>query len=230
MAFFKDRTYSLSPSSLALFKECKRCFWLHINKRFKRPTSAFPSLPSGIDKLIKEHFNYHLESGTRPKELSFLSEKINLFSNKEILKKWMANIEWQDEEGNKLNGKIDYLLEDEEKRAIIIDFKTKGSYVNENDVKNIEIFYKPQLEIYAYLVMKNGFYVNNYGYLLYFYPKSINEDGSFVFGIEGKKVMLDIMQAEALFKDAIETLRGPLPESSKTCDFCSWADKRAYFI
>lgn len=230
MAFLKQRTYSLSPSSLALFKECKRCFWLHINKGLKRPSSAFPSLPSGIDKLIKEHFNHHLENGTRPLELSFLSDNINLFSDKEMLKKWMANIEWRDEEGNRLNGRIDYLLEDENKNAIVIDFKTKGSHVNENDEKNINIFYKPQLEIYAYLIMKNNFNVNNYGYLLYFYPKSINEDGSFIFGMEGKQVSLNIMQAEKLFKEAIETLKGPLPESSKTCDFCSWADRRKFLL
>ena len=47
-------TYKFSPSSLSLLKDCPRCFWLNFNKEIKRPGSIFSSLPSGMDKTLKE--------------------------------------------------------------------------------------------------------------------------------------------------------------------------------
>src|SRR3989344_4511673 len=47
-------TYKFSPSSLSLLKDCPRCFWLNFNKNIKRPDSIFPSLPSGMDKILKK--------------------------------------------------------------------------------------------------------------------------------------------------------------------------------
>ena len=49
--------YKLSPSTLNLMKECPRCFWLAQHKVWKRPAGIFPSLPSGMDKILKVHFD-----------------------------------------------------------------------------------------------------------------------------------------------------------------------------
>ncbi len=46
-------TFTLSPSSLNLMEECPRCFWLEKHKVWKRPSSVFPSLPSGMDNILK---------------------------------------------------------------------------------------------------------------------------------------------------------------------------------
>ena len=43
----------LSPSALNVFNDCPRCFWLDKNKRMKQPRGIFPSLPSGMDKVLK---------------------------------------------------------------------------------------------------------------------------------------------------------------------------------
>jgi len=40
--------------------ECPRCFWLQIVKNIKRPAGIFPSLPSGMDKILKVHFDKKL--------------------------------------------------------------------------------------------------------------------------------------------------------------------------
>ena len=52
-----NRNIRLSPSTLNLFLECPRCFWLHINKRIQRPRGIFPSLPGGMDLVIKDYFD-----------------------------------------------------------------------------------------------------------------------------------------------------------------------------
>ena len=47
----------LSPSSLNLFLECPKCFWLRMKMGVHRPMGPFPSLPSGMDGLIKTYFD-----------------------------------------------------------------------------------------------------------------------------------------------------------------------------
>lgn len=49
--------YKFSPSKLNLVKDCPRCFWLEYNKKFRRPRGIFPSLPSGMDQILKHHFD-----------------------------------------------------------------------------------------------------------------------------------------------------------------------------
>ncbi len=70
--------FKLSPSALNLMKECPRCFWLTQHKVWKRPAGIFPSLPSGMDKILKEHFNKFMEKGQLPPELCENGECTNM--------------------------------------------------------------------------------------------------------------------------------------------------------
>ena len=49
--------YSLSPSKLNLLNAngCERCFYLHNKLKLERPRGIFPSLPNGIDRVLKEY-------------------------------------------------------------------------------------------------------------------------------------------------------------------------------
>ena len=80
-------TYKLSPSSLNLMFECKRCFWLTQHKVWKRPASIFPSLPSGMDKILKIHFDKFRDRGEIPPELkeTECENGFKLFEDKELL-------------------------------------------------------------------------------------------------------------------------------------------------
>src|SRR3989344_1679278 len=149
--------YKLSPSSLGLMLECKRCFWLDKHKIWKRPSGIFPSLPSGMDKVLKEHFDRFMEKGELPPKLCKGShcEKMKLFNDKELLKQWRNNlkgIQYMDKEGNILAGAIDHLLINN-KKLIVLDFKTRGFPLKEETADS----YKNQLNIYNFLLRKNGY-------------------------------------------------------------------------
>ena len=73
--------YKFSPSSLSLLKDCPRCFWLAFNKNIKRPAGIFPSLPSGMDKILKVHFDKFMEKGELPPELEELNGNVKLFDD-----------------------------------------------------------------------------------------------------------------------------------------------------
>src|SRR3990167_647569 len=104
--------YKFSPSSLSLLKECPRCFWLHFNKNIKRPDSIFPSLPSGMDKVLKAHFDSFMVKGKLPPELKSL-KGVKLFDDIAVLDAWRSNfkgIQWTDNDGNLFRGAVDNIL------------------------------------------------------------------------------------------------------------------------
>jgi len=103
--------YKFSPSTLGLLDECQKCFWLHFNKNIKRPAGIFPSLPSGMDMILKAHFDSHRDKKELPPELSGLKD-VKLFDNMELLSVWRNNlkgIKWTDENGNIIDYNDDIL-------------------------------------------------------------------------------------------------------------------------
>ena len=173
--------YKLSPSTLNLFKECKKCFWLKFNKNIKRPETIFPSLPSGMDRVLKIHFDNYRDKDQLPPELKELKE-LKLFKDKELLEEWRNNrkgITVEDKEGNILRGAVDNILTKENK-LIVLDYKTRG-YPLKEDTKD---HYQDQLDIYNFLLRKNNYETEDYAYLLFYHPEKVNEKGNVIFNTD----------------------------------------------
>jgi len=212
--------YKLSPSSLSLLKDCPRCFWLHFNEKLMRPQSIFPSLPGGMDRILKAHFDVFRDRGALPPELSSLGDDVKLFGKTELLEEWRNNfkgIKWADESGNLLRGAIDNLLQKGNK-LIVLDFKTRGYPLKDNTAD----YYQDQLDIYNFLFRKNGYETEDYAYLLFYHPDKVNEDGTMLFNSDLVRMPISVQNAENIFKRAIATLNGTLPEASRECGFCGW--------
>lgn len=204
---------------MKLIEECPRCFWLQIVKKISRPSGPFPSLPSGVDKLLKEHFDRFMENNDLPPELKKHKVEGQLFNDKELLKKWRNNlkgIEFKDEENDVLlHGAVDNLLIKDGK-IIVLDYKTRGFALKEDTHHN----YQDQLDIYNFLLRKNGHETEDYAYLLFYMPEKILESGEFIFYNKLIKMGIDINHAEWLFKRAVDIIRGEMPEPGGKCGFC----------
>ena len=215
-------TYSLSPSSLGLLKECPRCFWLALNKGIKRPSGPFPSLPSEMDLILKRHFDKFMEKGLLPPELKQL-KGIKLFENKELLELWRNNrkgIQWTDSKGNILHGAVDNLLVKGSK-LIVLDYKTRGFPLKEDTAEH----YKDQMDFYNFLLRKNNHKTEDYSYLLFYYPECVQENGDVVFHTDLVKMKVDVENAEKIFKKALAILEGKMPKSGEECGFCKFCEK-----
>ncbi len=213
-------TYKLSPSSLSLFADCPRCFYLDKNQHSGRPRGIFPSLPSGMDKVIKEYFDQCRKEGRRPDELADLPADINLYQDLKQLATWRNNfkgIRWDDTEGNTLFGAIDDLLQRDE-TLIVLDHKTKGFKPKEPD-KTID-YYQQQLEMYALLFEKNGFTVADTGHILLWYPETVRGSGVVQFATKLYDVSLSPSHAQELFETALGVLQGAEPKRSEKCEYC----------
>ena len=214
----KPNTFKLSPSALNLFHDCPRCFWLEKHGVWKRPASIFPSLPSGMDRILKTHFNKFMKQGKMPPELCEKQEcaLMNLYDDEEKLKLWQNNfkgISWTDKDGNELHGAIDNLLVKGGK-FIVLDYKTRGYAVKEDTAEH----YRLQQNVYNFLFRKNGYETEDYFFLLFYVPKEVMPTGEVIFDTNLVKMKVDIEMAEKFWKEALELLKGDCPK--KTCEWC----------
>jgi len=214
--------YKFSPSSLSLLKDCPRCFWLHFNKNIRRPAGIFPSLPSGMDKILKEHFDHFMGKGKLPPELQEI-KGVKLFDDKELLKIWRSNfkgIQWNDKKGNLFRGAVDNILV-KGKKLIVLDYKTRGFPLKEDTHEH----YQDQMDIYNLLLRKNGYSTEDYTYLIFYHPHKVFDDGHVCFNTDIIKIKNDIKNAEKIFKNAVKILEKEMPEPNEECRYCKWAEK-----
>ena len=217
----------LSPSALSVFRECPKCFWLDRVKKIPRPRGIFPSLPGGMDRVIKVHFDNFRSKGTLPPELNGRDfEGVRLFGDQARLEQWRnwrTGLVYQDTDGSVLTGALDDLLE-KASQYIPFDYKTKGSVTTEADAIK---YYQNQLDCYALLLEENRLATAGYGYLLYYSPKSAAENGVVLFELQAIKIPTDKERARALFRRAVSLLKGPEPPPADNCEYCAWLERRA---
>ncbi len=216
----KDGKIRLSPSSLNLFLECPRCFWMEQKAGIHRPKGPFPSLPGGMDLLIKKYFDRYRAVGKLPPEIEGRVEG-QLFADTEALSKWRSwrsGLSYYDKNLDAvLVGALDDCLV-HKGLYIPVDYKTRGFDVKENG----ENFYQNQLNCYTFLIEANEFQHPSYAYLIYYIPKEVSEKGAVRFNVDVKKVATNAGDAFDAFSKAVHLLRGPAPESHSECSFCSW--------
>jgi len=214
----------LSPSTLNILKECPRCFYLHILKGIKRPSGPFPSLPSGMDKILKQHFDRFMEKGKLPPELKeqeCAKDGCKLFDDKDKLDIWRSNfkgIQYTDKKtGIILRGAVDNILV-KGKKLIVLDYKTRGYPLKEDTHEH----YQTQMDLYNFLLRKNSYQTEDYTYLLFYYPNKITKTGEVIFDTKLIKIKTNPDDGNKLFQKAIKILKGKIPKSGKGCEFCKY--------
>lgn len=216
----------LSPTgSLSIFLNCPRCFWLQMNKKVKRPRGIFPSLPSGMDRVIKKYFDGFRLKNELPPEIQGKVEG-RLFSDLNLLEKWRSwratNLRYED---NSLNVSLSGALDDclvSDGYFIPLDYKTKGAEIKGDPAK----YYQTQLDCYCLILEASGYKTKGLAYLVYYYPKEVSTGGRVIFEVSPFKINTNPDNAKKLVEDAAKLLEGPLPKSSWNCEYCCWLEAR----
>jgi len=200
-------------------KECPHCFWLTQHKVWKRPSGIFPSLPSGMDKILKIHFDKFRDKNQLPPEICEHNDckKMKLFTDKEKLKIWQSNfkgVSWTDKKGNELHGAVDNILV-KGKKLIVLDYKTRGYALKEDTAEH----YRQQQNIYNFLLRKNGYETEDYFFLLFYVPKEVTKTGEVIFDTTLVKMDVDVKSAEKVWMSAIKLLNSECPKEE--CEWCN---------
>ena len=208
---------NLSASTLKLFQECPRCFWAHVNQKIERPRGPFPSLPSGIDRVLKGYFNLYRSQGTLPPLL-----KGRLAGT---LSTYPLTLGFNDPAtGARLWGKLDDCVVLPDRRLSPLDHKTRASAPD--DLSYTLQYYKFQMDVYTLLLERNGHATSRSAYVIYYYPVDGKLHDGFPFDVAVHEIETDPEGAYAIFAAACGCLAGDLPASGPNCAFCRWAETR----
>lgn len=218
-----------SNSTLGTYRDCPRCFWLEINRKVKRPRGIFPSLPGGVDRVLKTYFDTHMSKGTLPPEMASL-KGATPYPDRQALERWRN---WRnliiDVDGvAQLSGALDELIVWPDGLHSPYDYKTRGAAPQDGAS---EQYYGSQLDIYHLLIETGcGLKCNGDGYLGYYWPSLVIGHGDFQFYTSIVKLSTDPARAVQLVHDAVECLKADHPpEPAPLCEYCQYVKARQPF-
>lgn len=221
--------FKLSRSKIDLFIECPRCFYYDRVLGVGRPPGFPFALNSAVDHLLKQEFNAHRVNGTKHP----LIEKYGVDAHPiphELLEQWRTNftgVQSLHKETNLLIfGAIDDLWQNSKGEYIVVDYKAtaKDEAITELN-KTWHAGYKRQMEVYQWLLRRNGLKVSNTGYFVYCNGKTDREafDGKLEFDITLIPYEGDDSWVEVTINAAYECLNADkIPKAGKDCDYCAY--------
>lgn len=221
-----------SNSSLGVYEDCPRCFWLTQHHKLTQPRGIFPSLPGGVDRVLKVYFDEHMSKGTLPPEMAQL-QGAKPYHDREALDRWRnwRNLIIEIDGIALLSGALDELIIWEDGLCSPYDYKTRGAAPKEGAS---EEYYGTQLDCYHLLVEQGcGLKCNGDGYLGYYWPDVVSGHGDFKFHTAVVKMETDPARAVQLVHDAVDCLKlseAPAPEmitdkkgrTKAKCEYCAF--------
>ena len=209
----------LSASTLKLFQECPRCFWLQVNKRFERPRGPFPSLPSGIDRVLKGYFERYRRTKQLPPLIAGKVEG--------RLASTPLTLGFDDAQTKtRLWGKLDDCLLLDGDRLAPLDHKTRASAPE--GISYTTRYYQLQMDVYTLLLERDRQPTTRSAYVIYYVPVEGELHKGFPFDVVVHKVPTDPDRAYEIFAEACRCLAGFLPDAGAGCPYCRWFDVRLY--
>ena len=221
--------FKLSRSKIDLFLSCSRCFYYDRRLGVARPPGFPFTLNSAVDALLKQEFDIYRANGTKHP----LLEKYGIDARPiphEDLDKWRNNftgVRFLHEPTNFLIfGAIDDLWQNSKGEYIVVDYKAtaKAEEITELD-KDWHEGYKRQMEIYQWLLRKNGHKVSDTGYFIY--CNGIADAKAFDQKLEFRVNLIpykgDDSWVEKTIADIHKCLNSDkIPEAGADCDYCSY--------
>ncbi|HEX3033977.1 MAG TPA: PD-(D/E)XK nuclease family protein [Thermodesulfobacteriota bacterium] len=191
---------------------------------------GFPfSINSAVDKLLKQEFDLHRSNGTaHPLITKYGVDAKPVFH--EQLDIWRNNfqgIEYHHKPTNFIiTGAIDDLWQNSKGEYIVVDYKatSKDEEITALD-KDWHDGYKRQMEVYQWLLRKNGYPVSNTGYFVYCNGKS--DAHAFDAKIEFDVTLIPYEGNDSWVEPAILNIyqclqSNIIPSFGAECDYCSY--------
>lgn len=225
--------FKLSRSKIDLFMECPRCFYLDTRHGVGRVRGPSFTLNVAVDALLKKEFDVHRAAGTVHPLLKKYGLDLVPFQHPQI-DVWRENfkgVQYLYTPANLLiTGAVDDVWVNKKGELIVVDYKATAKQGKIEALSDTawERQYRRQMEIYQWLLRKNGFDVSSTGYFLYVNGNkdAAAFDGKLEFDItliphEGDDSWIE--KSLQLAKKCIVDER--LPEAAPTCEHCQYLEK-----
>lgn len=222
--------YRLSRSKIDLFFECPRCFYLDVRRGVGRPPGYPFSLNSAVDKLLKKEFDIHRAGKTAHPLMKTYNVDAVPFEH-EMINEWRENfkgVQYLHPQTNLLiTGAVDDIWINPANELLVVDYKSTSKTGEVNLDADWQAGYKRQMEIYQWLLRRNGFKVSNSGYFVYCNGDTDKEafDGKLEFDIKiipyagnDEWVEKTILQARQCLEE------DKIPSAGADCDYCRYLE------
>jgi hypothetical protein len=226
-----EKPYNLSRSKLDLFLECKKCFYIDRRLGVGRPPGFPFNINSAVDTLLKKEFDvYRSLQKPHPLMKKYGIQAVPFqHSDLDVWRENFKGIRFLHKDTNlTITGAIDDLWVNEEGELIVVDYKAT-SKIDEivSLEENWHRGYKRQLEIYQWLLRKNGFTVSNKAYWVYANGDTSQDsfDAKMIFRMSVIEYNGNSDWVEKTVVNAKSTLdQDTCPEASENCDYCSYVE------
>ena len=223
-----DKPFKISRSKLELFTNCPRCFYLDVRRGIKQP-GGFPfNLNSAVDHLLKKEFDLHrARSKKHPLMEAYGIDAIPFAHEK--LDEWRENfkgVQFHHAQTNLLiTGAVDDLWQNPQREIIVVDYKATSKDSEVTIDADWQMGYKRQMEIYQWLLRRNGFTVSDTGYFVYCNGRRDAHafDAKLEFDVKIIPYTGNDAWVEQTVVRACEVLHADvLPCAGADCDFCNY--------
>jgi hypothetical protein len=200
------KPFKISRSKIDRFVECPRCFYIDRRLGTDRPPGFPFNINSAVDTLLKTEFDVHRSEGSQhPLQAAYGIDAIPAaHANIDVWRENFKGVQHLHEPTNLIiTGAIDDLWIDGDGSYIVVDYKATAK---KEPVTSMEAAwmdgYKRQMEIYQWLLRRNGLDVSDTGYFVY---------------CTGRP------DAEATIVALHACLNQPeIPQASWRCDYCAF--------
>lgn len=233
----QKEAFRVSRSKIDLFVECSRCFYLDRRLGVGRPPGFPFNLNSAVDTLLKKEFDIHRAAQNKHplmerygvNAVPFAHERMDEW--RDALRRGVTHV---DTATNLLiTGGVDDIWQNPEtKELIIVDYKATAKEGQVSLDAQWQDGYKRQMEVYQWLLRKNGFPVSTTGYFVYCNGQTDRRafDAKLEFDITLIPYTGNDTWIEPTLKSLHACLEGLLPIAGKQCDYCAYTDARSATI
>jgi len=220
--------FKISRSKIDMFLNCPRCFYMDRRLGVGQPPGFPFNLNSAVDALLKKEFDVHRTGNTAHPLMKSYGLDLVPFQHEKI-DEWRENfkgVQYLHESTNFIvTGAVDDLWVDKDGMIHIVDYKSTSKTSEVSLDADWQIGYKRQMEVYQWLMRKNGFKVSDTGYFVYCNGMTDREafDAKLEFDIKIIPYTGDDSWVEDTITKAHECLMGDkIPEAGENCDYCSY--------
>ncbi|MDB5170659.1 MAG: hypothetical protein JWO35_353 [Candidatus Saccharibacteria bacterium] len=217
--------------------QCPRCFWLDARLKITRPNGPPFNINKTIDELFKKEFDGYRAKGEPHPLMTDNGVKAIPYAHKD-LDTWRYNFTGVfalDEPTNlHVFGAVDDIWVNEAGELIVVDYKATSKDAEVGIGSAWQISYKRQLEVYQWLLRRNGFDVSDTGYFVY--TNARMDVGGFGDRLEFRTKVIPYTGSDAWVAPTLLKMKAcidndtmpPIGDAAMggPCDFCTYARAR----
>ncbi len=226
------RPYKVSRNKIELFTNCPRCFYLDRRYKIERPPGFPFNLNRAVDVLLKKEFDAHRVKGEAHPLMEAYKIDAIPFAHSE-LNTWRENFTgvqyWHEPTNLVIHGAVDDVWQSPNGELIVVDYKATSKDSEVTIDAEWQNSYKRQMEVYQWLLRKNGFKVSNTGYFVYANGRTDME--AFDAKLEFRVKIIPYEGSDNWVEQAVLDLTACLnsdvaPKPAQDCEYCGYFEQR----